>query len=69
MFSRQPNLWGFLAFQIVSSVPFLYELRALLDWACTATTLRLFDWLKVSPALCLSASGLEPAEVVLSLQK
>lgn len=26
-------------------VPFLYEIRALLDWSCTATTLDLKRWL------------------------
>ena len=25
----------------------MYELRALLDWSCTATTLSLFDWFKL----------------------
>jgi hypothetical protein len=28
-------------------IPFLYELRQMLDWACTTTTLNLFDWLKM----------------------
>lgn len=25
----------------------MYELRAVLDWSCTPTTLKLFDWLKL----------------------
>src|SRR5579875_2948623 len=29
------------------AIPFVYELRALLDWSCTATTLSLFDWFKL----------------------
>lgn len=33
--------------QIFSAIPFLYELRELLDWSCTATCLTLFDWLKL----------------------
>lgn len=28
-------------------VPFLYELRTILDWLCTDTTMTLFDWLKM----------------------
>ena len=33
--------------QVFSAIPFLYELRELLDWSCTATCLTLFDWLKL----------------------
>lgn len=28
-------------------MPFVYELREILDWSATATTLRLYDWLKL----------------------
>jgi hypothetical protein len=28
-------------------IPFLLELRAVLDWSCTPTTLKLADWLKL----------------------
>lgn len=28
-------------------IPFLYELRTILDWLCTDTTMTLFDWLKM----------------------
>lgn len=28
-------------------IPLLYELRTLLDWVCTDTTMTLFDWLKM----------------------
>jgi hypothetical protein len=44
---RQVNMVGFIGYSIFAAVPFLYELRALLDWSCTATTLSLFDWLKL----------------------
>ena len=44
---RQVNVVGFIGYSIFAAVPFLYELRALLDWSCTATTLSLFDWLKL----------------------
>jgi hypothetical protein len=36
-----------MAPQVFSAIPFLYELRELLDWSCTATCLTLFDWLKL----------------------
>lgn len=29
------------------NLPFLYELRTILDWVCTDTTMTLFDWLKM----------------------
>jgi hypothetical protein len=29
------------------AVPFLYELRALLDWTCSATPLNWYQWLKL----------------------
>lgn len=38
------HLTGFYVFQ---AIPFLYELRALLDWTCTATTLSWYNWLKL----------------------
>ena len=44
---RRCDTLGFLAAQIFAAIPFLYELRALLDWACTATSLQLYDWLKL----------------------
>lgn len=31
----------------VQAVPFLYELRALLDWTCSATPLNWYQWLKL----------------------
>lgn len=30
--------------QVFMALPFVYELRQLLDWACTPTTLMLMDW-------------------------
>ncbi len=32
---------------IGQAVPFLYELRALLDWTCTSTSLGWYAWLKL----------------------
>lgn len=31
----------------LQAVPFLYELRALLDWTCSATPLNWYQWLKL----------------------
>ena len=36
-----------IAFMIYKAIPFLYELRTMLDWTCTRTTLGLFDWMKL----------------------
>lgn len=47
VFMRQINMLGSIGYSVFAAVPFLYELRALLDWSCTATTLTLFDWLKL----------------------
>lgn len=38
------NLVGFKAFM---TLPFLFELRTLIDWMCTSTSLSLSEWLKV----------------------
>jgi hypothetical protein len=47
VFARHVNNFGVVAFHVFQAIPFLYELRELLDWSCTATTLQLFDWLKL----------------------
>ncbi len=44
---RYVNTWGYLGLQVFCGLPFIYELRAVLDWSCTPTTLKLFDWLKL----------------------
>ena len=51
MFMRHTNMFGWLGMQVFNAVPFIYELRALLDWSCTPTTLTLFDWLKLEVSL------------------
>lgn len=51
VFSRSTEQLSWLGFQIFCSVPFLYELRQILDWSCTPTTLKLFDWLKLEVPL------------------
>lgn len=37
-----------MGFQIYRALPFLYELRCVLDWSCTTTSLTMYDWLKVT---------------------
>ncbi len=54
VFSRSTGQLSWLGFQTFCSVPFLYELRQILDWSCTPTTLNLFDWLKLEVgSMCL----------------
>ncbi|XP_062084665.1 piezo-type mechanosensitive ion channel homolog isoform X2 [Humulus lupulus] len=40
----QINFMGFRAYR---ALPFLYELRCVLDWSCTTTSLTMYDWLKL----------------------
>ncbi|PKA54847.1 hypothetical protein AXF42_Ash000682 [Apostasia shenzhenica] len=37
----------FLGFRLYRALPFLYELRCVLDWSCTTTSLTMYDWLKL----------------------
>lgn len=39
---------NFLGFRMYRALPFLYELRCVLDWSCASTSLTMYDWLKVS---------------------
>ncbi|XP_054082431.1 piezo-type mechanosensitive ion channel component isoform X9 [Zeugodacus cucurbitae] len=41
------SLLNMLAFKVYMAIPFLYELRTILDWVCTDSTMTLFDWLKM----------------------
>ena len=47
VFMRSVSIPSSVLFHIFAAIPFLYEMRQLLDWACTATTLTLYDWLKL----------------------
>ncbi|MEW5302433.1 MAG: hypothetical protein WDW36_005220 [Sanguina aurantia] len=44
-FFAHTDMWTHACYSIFCAVPFLYEIRALLDWSCTATTLDLKRWL------------------------
>jgi hypothetical protein len=39
---------NYLGYRLYRALPFLYELRCVLDWSCTTTSLTMYDWLKVS---------------------
>eukprot|EP01018_Ginkgo_biloba_P028454 Gb_34724 [translate_table: standard] len=43
---RVTNL-NYYGFRIYRALPFLYELRCVLDWSCTTTSLTMYDWLKL----------------------
>lgn len=45
---------NFLGYRVYRALPFLYELRCVLDWSCTTTSLTMYDWLKVSPQVSIS---------------
>lgn len=44
---KRSDFISYLGFMTYLAVPFLYELRVLLDYACTDSALDLFDWLKL----------------------
>ncbi len=44
---REYTLTGYLAFLVYRAVPFLCEVRMLMDWTCTSTTLELDSWFKL----------------------
>jgi len=47
VFMRSISVPASLAFHAFLAIPFVYEIRQILDWACTATTLTLYDWFKL----------------------
>lgn len=49
-FASSTSLYNRIAFKIYRNVPFLYELRAILDWTITKTSLDLFQWFKMEDA-------------------
>lgn len=46
-FYRHTDIFTWALFAGFSAIPFVYEMRAILDWSCTPTTLRLIEWLKL----------------------
>ena len=43
---------NYLGYRLYRALPFLYELRCVLDWSCTTTSLTMYDWLKVIIVAC-----------------
>ncbi|KAJ6319742.1 hypothetical protein OIU78_015201 [Salix suchowensis] len=40
-------LFTYSVTKLYRALPFLYELRCVLDWSCTTTSLTMYDWLKL----------------------
>lgn len=55
--ARKVNFMSWIGFRLYRALPFLFELRCVLDWSCTTTALNMYDWLKVksSTSFLLSA--------------
>lgn len=43
----EPSAWQYYAYQIYRATPFLFEMRALLDWTCSRTALDFYQWFKL----------------------
>jgi hypothetical protein len=44
---EEPSNMTYYAYCVYRTIPFLYELRCLLDWACTRTSLDFYQWFKL----------------------
>lgn len=45
--TRDSGTISYVVFTVYRAIPFVYELRTLLDWICTPTTLIFYEWLVV----------------------
>ncbi|KAG8653838.1 hypothetical protein MANES_05G071700v8 [Manihot esculenta] len=45
--TSQVSRINYLGYRLYRALPFLYELRCVLDWSCTTTSLTMYDWLKL----------------------
>ncbi|KAL3626048.1 hypothetical protein CASFOL_029597 [Castilleja foliolosa] len=45
--TSEVSLVNYFGYRIYRALPFLYELRCVLDWSCTTTSLTMYDWLKL----------------------
>ena len=45
--TRKVSHMNYVGFRIYRSLPFLFEIRCILDWSCSTTSLTMYDWLKV----------------------
>lgn len=62
-FTRSINQLSWIGFRLYRAIPFLYELRCVLDWSCTTTSLTMYDWLKVS--LCVLSVSVNPRQKII----
>ncbi|XP_039478964.1 piezo-type mechanosensitive ion channel component isoform X3 [Drosophila santomea] len=46
-FTKGFSMVNMIAFKVYMQIPFLYELRTILDWVCIDSTMTIFDWLKM----------------------
>lgn len=45
--ARRINVLSWVGFRLYRALPFLFELRCVLDWSSSTTALNMYDWLKV----------------------
>ncbi|KAG0610440.1 hypothetical protein M758_7G065700 [Ceratodon purpureus] len=45
--ARRVNTLSWCGYRVYRALPFLFELRCVLDWSCTTTALTMYDWLKL----------------------
>ncbi|KAH7277309.1 hypothetical protein KP509_39G044800 [Ceratopteris richardii] len=45
--TRKVSHMNHICFRIYRALPFLFELRCILDWSCSITSLTMYDWLKL----------------------
>lgn len=45
--TRKISHLNHIGFRLYRSLPFLFELRCILDWSCSTTSLTMYDWLKL----------------------
>lgn len=56
--ARRVNTMSWCGFRFYRALPFLFELRCVLDWSCTTTALNMYDWLKVQSQVAQSCNHL-----------
>ena len=42
------NVWGSSIYRVYLAIPFIFELRSIIDWTFTKTALDVFQWIKLS---------------------
>ena len=44
---------SYYIFRVYKAIPFLWELKTIVDWTCTTTALDLYQWFEIDDAYCL----------------